>query len=67
MVKKDKEIKETRYDISSLLLTAEKLNNVARSHLGIENQFHWRLGVVFNEDNGCIRNDHAPEKMAIFT
>jgi hypothetical protein len=34
-------------------------------HWGIENQLHWRLDVVFNEDKGCIRNDNAPENMDI--
>jgi predicted transposase YbfD/YdcC len=48
-----------------LLLTAEQFNDVARSHLGIENKLHWRLDVVFNEDKACIRNDHAAENMTI--
>ena len=27
----------------------------ARMHWGVENQLHWRLDVVFNEDGACIR------------
>ena len=65
VLKKGKETTETRYYISSLLLTAEKLNEVARAHWGIENQLHWRLDVVFNEDKACIRNDNAAENMDI--
>jgi hypothetical protein len=31
----------------------------------VENSLHWRLDVVFNEDNSRIRKDHAPENMAL--
>jgi predicted transposase YbfD/YdcC len=65
VVKKGKETRETRYYISSLPLTAGDLNDVARSHWGIENKLHWRLDVVFNEDKACIRNDHAAENINI--
>lgn len=34
-------------------------------HWGIENQLHWSLDVVFNEDKGCIRNDNAAENLDI--
>jgi predicted transposase YbfD/YdcC len=54
--KKGKETTETRYYISSLAITAARLNEVARMHWGIENQLHWSLDVVFNEDKACIRN-----------
>ncbi|MHA7840778.1 MAG: ISAs1 family transposase [Gammaproteobacteria bacterium] len=47
------------YYISSLPAAAKRLNDAARAHWGIENQLHWRLDVVFNEDGGCIRNDNA--------
>jgi predicted transposase YbfD/YdcC len=65
VLKKGVETTETRYYISSLLLDAEKLNEIARKHWGIENQLHWRLDVVFNEDKSCIRNDNAAENMDI--
>jgi predicted transposase YbfD/YdcC len=48
-----------------LPLDAGKLNEIARKHWGIENQLHWRLDVVFNEDKACIRNDNAAENMDI--
>lgn len=63
--RKNKETSETRFYISSLELSAEELNNIARKHWGIENQLHWRLDVVFNEDKACIRNDNAAENMDI--
>jgi predicted transposase YbfD/YdcC len=63
--KKDKETSETRFYISSLELSAQQLNDIARRHWGIENQLHWRLDVVFNEDKACVRNDNAAENMDI--
>lgn len=65
VLKKGKETTETRYYISSLRLTAQALNDIARAHWGIENQLHWRLDVVFNEDKACIRNDNASENIDI--
>jgi predicted transposase YbfD/YdcC len=63
--KKDKEVEETRFYVSSLTEDARRLNETARAHWGIENQLHWRLDVLFNEDRGCIRNDNAAENMNI--
>lgn len=63
--RKGKETKETRYYISSLALDAARLNEIARKHWAIENQLHWSLDVVFNEDKSCIRNDNAAENMDI--
>jgi len=63
--KGEKETQEKRFYISSLAADARKLNNIARAHWGIENQLHWRLDVVFNEDQSCIRNDNAAENMDI--
>jgi len=65
ILKKGKETEETRYYISSLPLDAQKLNDIARKHWGIENQLHWRLDVIFNEDKSCIRNDNSAENMNI--
>jgi predicted transposase YbfD/YdcC len=48
--------KEQRLYISSLPADARQLNQAARLHWGVENQLHWRLDVVFNEDQACIRN-----------
>ena len=57
--RKGKVTQEKRYYISSLPTDAKRLNDAAKAHWGIENQLHWRLDVVFNEDGGYIRNDNA--------
>lgn len=46
--RKGKETTETRVYISSIALTAQKLNEVARAHWSIENQLHWVLDLTFN-------------------
>jgi len=56
---------EERFYISSLPADARQLNQAARLHWGVENQLHWRLDVVFNEDGACIRNDNAAENIDI--
>lgn len=61
--RKDKETTDTRYYISSTALDAARLNEIARAHWSIENQLHWSLDVVFNEDKACIRNDNAAENL----
>jgi predicted transposase YbfD/YdcC len=63
--KKGKQTTETRYYISSLALDAGRLNDIARKHWAIENQLHWSLDVLFNEDKACIRNDNAAENIDI--
>jgi predicted transposase YbfD/YdcC len=63
--KAGKIIEEQRFYISSLPADARQLNQAARLHWSIENQLHWRLDVVFNEDGACIRNDNAAENIDI--
>ena len=41
------------------------LNGTAVAHWMIENNLHWTLDVVFNEDQSRVRKDHAGENMAI--
>lgn len=65
VIKKGKETKEIRYYISSKLIDAQELNDIARKHWGIENRLHWRLDVIFNEDKAGIRNDNSAENMNI--
>ena len=36
-----------------------------RNHWSIENQLHWYLDVVFDEDRQRVRKDNNPENMAI--
>jgi predicted transposase YbfD/YdcC len=41
------------------------LNEVVRSHWGVENQLHWRLDVVMNEDQDRTRLGNGPENLAV--
>lgn len=54
-----------RYYVLSKYMPAKRLLHTVRSHWGIENQLHWVLDVVFNEDGGRTRKDNAPENLAI--
>ena len=56
---------ETAYYLLSAALPPERLNDVVRSHWGIENRLHWRLDVVMNEDQDRSRLGHAPENLAV--
>ena len=64
-IKTNKERNETRYYIASLKANAGRLNEIARGHWSIENQLHWKLDVVLNEDKACIQNDNASENIGI--
>lgn len=55
---------QTRYFISSLPCDARQIAHAVRTHWSIENSLHWRLDVVFKEDDSRIRKDHAPENLA---
>jgi predicted transposase YbfD/YdcC len=63
-ISKKKTTKETRFFITSLDCDAEKIAKAIRSHWSIENNLHWSLDVVLNEDSSTIRKDNAPENMA---
>ena len=55
---------ERRYYISSLPLGAERFARAVRGHWGIENQLHWRLDVLFGEDQSRARSGYAAENLA---
>ena len=55
----------TRYVALSKLLSPAKLATVIRTHWSIENQLHWTLDVVFDEDDARTRKDNAPENLAV--
>jgi predicted transposase YbfD/YdcC len=55
---------ERRYYLSSLPADAARLNQVVRSHWEVENQLHWVLDVVFNEDQSRARTKNAAENLA---
>ena len=56
---------ETAYYLLSTALSPERLNEVVRSHWGVENRLHWRLDVVMNEDQSRTRLGHGPHNMAV--
>jgi predicted transposase YbfD/YdcC len=56
---------QARYFISSLEPKAAQILASVRSHWGVENQLHWVLDVVFDEDHSRIRKDHAPQNFAV--
>jgi predicted transposase YbfD/YdcC len=55
----------TRYIALSRKLTPAKMAEVVRAHWGIENQLHWILDVVFDEDRARTRKDYGPENLAV--
>ncbi|UIE38761.1 ISAs1 family transposase [Leptodesmis sichuanensis] len=61
----NKDTVETRYFLSSLSTDAQTFARYIRAHWGVENQLHWCLDVVFNEDASRIRKDHAPQNMSV--
>ena len=56
---------EARHYLSSLPADAHRLQQIVRSHWGIENRLHWVLDLAFDEDRSRVRADHAPENLAI--
>ena len=54
-----------RYFLLSQAFPAARVLQIVRAHWTIENQLHWVLDVVFNEDGARNRKDHGPENIAI--
>jgi predicted transposase YbfD/YdcC len=54
-----------RYYLLSKYIPAKRLLEIARGHWSIENQLHWILDVVFDEDDCRVRKENAPENLAI--
>ena len=55
----------TRYYISSRDFDACKFNQYIRKHWAIENNLHWVLDEVFNEDKSRIKKGNSPENFNI--
>jgi predicted transposase YbfD/YdcC len=56
---------ETRYYVSSRVLSARLALEATRGHWGVDNRLHWVLDVVFAEDQGRLRKGHGAENMAV--
>ena len=55
----------TRYVALSRIMAPAKLAQVVRAHWSIENQLHWTLDVVFDEDDARTRKDNGPQNLAV--
>ena len=55
---------EKRYYVSSLAPNAKALATAIRRHWTIENELHWSLDVVFNEDRCRIKHKQAAANFA---
>lgn len=62
---KNKVEKSCRYYISSLDVSAEKFQEVIRSHWAIENKLHWTLDVAFREDLNRKRASNAAQNFSL--
>ena len=56
---------ETAYYLLSTAVSPDRFNEVVRSHWGVENQLHWRLDVVMNEDQDRTRLGNGPNNLAV--
>jgi len=63
--KRGKEKTVERYYLLSRHYPPIQLLTTVREHWGIENQLHWTLDVVFDEDLARNRKDNAPANLAI--
>lgn len=61
----DKVENSCRYYISSLNQTAEKFQEMIRSHWAIENKLHWTLDVAFGEDYDRKRVKNASQNFSL--
>lgn len=55
---------ETRYFISSAMLTPQRAAEAIRAHWGIES-LHWVLDMIFKEDQSRLRRGHGAQNMAL--
>jgi predicted transposase YbfD/YdcC len=56
---------KTRYFLLSRAFAADELLRIVRTHWTIENQLHWVLDVVFDEDGARNRKDNGPQNIAL--
>lgn len=56
---------ETAYYLLSTIISAERFGQVVRAHWAVENNLHWTLDVVMNEDQARNRLDNGPNNLAV--
>jgi predicted transposase YbfD/YdcC len=56
--------RKVRYFLVSRPISAKQLLSAVREHWSIENNLHWVLDMVFDEDACRSRTGHAPENLA---
>jgi predicted transposase YbfD/YdcC len=56
--------RETRFYITSLVLLAQHIGPMIRSHWMIENGLHWIMDMIFRDDECRLRTDNAPANFA---
>ena len=61
---KEKTTTETIYYISSCEIDAKLSESCVRGHWGVENSLHWRLDVIFREDNSRYRDRIGARNLA---
>jgi predicted transposase YbfD/YdcC len=61
----DKASKKVYFMVLSKRLSPQRLLEVTRTHWSVENQLHWCLDVVFNEDDARTRKNYAPENLGV--
>jgi predicted transposase YbfD/YdcC len=61
-----KTTREVRYYIMSLENDVHEFSRVVRAHWSIENSLHWRLDVVFREDESRMRTGHSARVFTLF-
>jgi|SRR5882724_3034511 len=55
----------TRYVVLSKRLSPRHVLETTRAHWSVENDLHWQLDVVFDEDDARTRKDNAPQNLAV--
>ncbi len=63
----NKESVETSYYISSAKSSAKKFNQAVRGHWAIENNLHWSLDVLFQEDKSLKKKGNSAKNFNIIT
>jgi len=53
------------YVALSKRLSPQRMLEVTRTYWSVENQLHWRLDVVFHEDDARTRKNCAPQNLAV--